>query len=787
MFRLKNTILDESDLNKIQGSLGVPAQTTTTPPVNAGAPTPMMVSTPMGPSVSSAQTPAPQPRVGFWDVLKQVPSAGVTVGRDIIGGVMKPFAKAAATMKAINYGTRGVAEYGVRRLFGDKRGAQEALDKNMAEANRGINLPIVGNVKPLATGPKGMVEAVTTGAEIGTTLLPQALLEKSLGRVAITKAGIKVLPEVLSVTEKRIVETAGKEQLTHYRSTLQKIMDAVTGAKEIRGEQEALHSIELEKRVAAGEIAAAGKTGTEAELARSAALGGKYPKPGYEPLISSGKVTAQDFETVNTIIQDSPMLLPLQKKNASEGLRALFGLNPDGSMMTAAGVPEPYDLAQLERVLGEDFVKAILRKRPLVTKIRDAIWDTLQGLKTFVSSGDLSASFRQLLPTVGTKEYWKNFPNQFKYWVSERSFLERQNALFSDPEVQLFVKHGLQVQGLGKTAMNRPEVFHGTWPEKIPLIGTFIVKPSERAFTGFMNDVAVDLARTNARALEAAGIEGSEKIYGIKRGIDLINDLTGHAKNIFSKSKSGKSFSHFFFWSPSLASSRIRILARTFYEPMKAAFDVFVPGKYVAADTVVRKRALKTFLGFASLATTVLGLGKLTGAKIETDPTNTDFMKLRYGNKVFDQWGGMQQYIVFLSRLFSGFSTSPTSGARTYYGEGYRPETRLDLAIRFAGSKASPLAGFIVDWLRGRNYEGESAMSLNEVKNKFIPLVYQDMWDLMQDSGFLRGLGLSIPSIFGIGSQVIPQLSEPERLKLQNKSERQHLKEQQKKKFDAFK
>ena len=144
-------------------------------------------------------------------------------------------------------------------------------------------------------------------------------------------------------------------------------------------------------------------------------------------------------------------------------------------------------------------------------------------------------------------------------------------------------------------------------------------------------------------------------------------------------------------------------------------------------------------------------LSKLAGADVSTDPFNADFGKVKIKGKTrYDVWGGFQQYFVLYSRLWSGRTTSSTTGKESKFGVGFMPRTRATAIQEFLENKFAPVASLVSHIIKGKNAAGGAVDIPAEVIDRFVPMVIQDAVDLYREYG-LVGLPMAIPGVFGIG------------------------------------
>lgn len=176
------------------------------------------------------------------------------------------------------------------------------------------------------------------------------------------------------------------------------------------------------------------------------------------------------------------------------------------------------------------------------------------------------------------------------------------------------------------------------------------------------------------------------------------------------------------------------------------------PDYYIRLDPFTRKQAMGDLVKFVGTGLSVLTLAKMNGAEVGGDPRSADFGKIKIGNTRFDIWGGFQQYARAIGQLLTGQQISTTSNKLMTLGEGYKATTRKDIAQRFGESKLAPVPQFINQMMQGTTAIGGKFEPGKEVINRFIPLVWQDLSEAVQEHG-AAGVLTGIPSTFGVGTQ----------------------------------
>jgi len=196
------------------------------------------------------------------------------------------------------------------------------------------------------------------------------------------------------------------------------------------------------------------------------------------------------------------------------------------------------------------------------------------------------------------------------------------------------------------------------------------------------------------------------------------------------------------------------ILNATLFSPRLVAsrLNLLDPTYYLTLPKHVRKEAIKDLIAFAGTGVTTLGLLKASGHEVGADWRSADFGKVKVGNTRYDLFGGFLQPTVAAARLITGQMVSSTTGREFQLGEGYKPTTRADIAMRFLASKQSPLARFATGLLQGTTGAGEKFEIAPELVSMFIPMVMQDLYEVTQEHGPTRWW-MGLPTVVGIGVQ----------------------------------
>ena len=510
-----------------------------------------------------------------------------------------------------------------------------------------------------------------------------------------------------------------------------KIINALSGAESIRGKQEALYSKERSIRIA--RVAGVGETvpGEAGYHAQLGQLKGELPKVQFEGV--RNKLSQPDIDNLFNQVE-SAQLSPFEKVTAKTGLAKLLG----GEGGT---VPTEGELGLLNQVFPPEFVQTVLDKRPLMQKLFEGGENVLNLPRAMMATADLSAPLRQGVFLIGRPKTWiPAFRDMFKYFGSEKAYQGLQDDIQSRPTYETMREAGLSITDTGKLLNNREEMFMSNLSEKIPVFGK-LARASNRAYSGFLNKLRAD---TFDDLLKAAQEKGATNLNeaGDFSNPEVVSNI---AKFVNAATGRGDL--------PSFLQKSAPLLNATFFSPrlMASRLTLLNPATYVQYDSFTRGEALKSLFTFAGTAMTILGLSKLGGAEVGTDPRSADFAKIKVGNTRYDVLGGFQQYMVAGYRLLSGEMVSSTTGREFALKGGFGGTTRADILARFFQSKENPIASFITDLLQGETAVGEPVRLGPEIIDRFIPMVWQDMFELAQDKNSPLAALQAIPGLFGVG------------------------------------
>jgi len=368
------------------------------------------------------------------------------------------------------------------------------------------------------------------------------------------------------------------------------------------------------------------------------------------------------------------------------------------------------------------------------------VYDLSRGVMSVDPPFITSAAFRQAMPWVGTKNWfkaWKAAAQSFgdKAWYDARMAKLKENPLFKSridangKEVKSFADEiGIRMTDLQDAASARQEGIRTQLAEKIPGFGRYIAA-SNRAFSGFLNDLRFNQLEAFVQDGKAMAVAHKDPMLDLTKNIPLakefaqfLNDTTGAGtlktgigKYQYSAEMHAKGLADVFF-SPRLMASRIRMLN---------------PSTYVMAHPLVRKQYTYAMLRTIGAWWGIAQLGQMVGGTVVTDPTNADFGKIKIGDTRLDPGAGFQQFLVLGSRLAEGEYTSSITGKTKPYGEGYNPQTRVSAVGDFLASKIHPTAKLFYDI--GAANERQPVYLGDRIMQMYVPMMTANIVQLANE------------------------------------------------------
>lgn len=424
-----------------------------------------------------------------------------------------------------------------------------------------------------------------------------------------------------------------------------------------------------------------------------------------------------------------------------------------------------------------------LKERKWYQKLLAGLPEAWNAPKALLATFDLSAPFRQgILPLVSLvftkpKVAFKMFKNMHGFAFGKESKYDEYIArVKSSPEYLMMKESGLDITEQNAAISAREESIASNWAKRIPIYGQTakvkikgrniklpgvdVVGRSERAYSGFLNQLRVEMFLTGAAKLQEMGYNMANDKQVFKDLAHHINNSTGRGKantKGFVGEKFGQPINSFaqlmspLFFSPKLIISRINTLANPIY--------------YARLSKPVQKMAVKqiatfyTFMGIAVLLAKMMDDDDDESYSVEIDPRSSDFAKIKLDNTTIDFTGGYAQYARFLTQMVTG-QKKMRDGSIYDLGSEYNKPTKGSVLGNFLVNKMSPFANYLtnkMNLIEGSKLEEEFNKE-KSLLNFAVPIWINDISDLHEKHGALGAAGLSVLSIYGSGVNVEKQI-----------------------------
>lgn len=362
-------------------------------------------------------------------------------------------------------------------------------------------------------------------------------------------------------------------------------------------------------------------------------------------------------------------------------------------------------------------------------------------LRTIWSSFDYSMPLRQgLIPTAAElvsnpKKAIGRGSDMVKASANPKFFERSVYDLKNSEEGKLMEACNVAISDPNNFS-SKEEVFQSRYVEKIPIIGEYGIKGSERAAAFWLNSQRADLFMRGVKLMEDQGMTFKNSKEAYQNWGSIVNTLTGKGE-LIGNLKNASGFLSTLFFSPKLMASRLAIFNPMFHKKVPAP---------------IRKMFYADIAKFVGLGISILGLAKLFGADTESDPRHSDFGKIKVGDTRWDMWGGFQQYIRLFSQLITMSKKSAGGKVVSLWEKNKEGERPLkDVAFTFLRSKSSPLLSTAVDIASGENIVGQEVTTKTELM-KLLPIIGRDMASAIADEGVV-GVAKNLPALLGVGVQ----------------------------------
>lgn len=371
--------------------------------------------------------------------------------------------------------------------------------------------------------------------------------------------------------------------------------------------------------------------------------------------------------------------------------------------------------------------------------------------KTLKSIGDISAMFRQggyyalSHPVAGLAKPTQAMLRSF----TDLGWRNVEAEIKADPAFTQLRDAGVEFTGVDKAdphLTRREEGFlGGEYLDYIP-VAKQVKDFSERTFVSFLDAQRLHVGKTILAGMTEAQRANPAEVKAVAR---LVNIATGRG----SLGRRGNQLApalNIAMFSPRLLASRVQLL-NNMINPVTIAR--MPPG--------ARKAMIADNVKFLAATGAILGLAKAAGATVSLDPDDAEFLKIRFGDTVYDNLTGLQQplrYIVNMGRAASPVRSRPLQAGSDFYAG----RSMSEMTKQFARSKANPALAPVIDFIAGEDFEGRKFSAKREAVDLITPLPAKDVYEGLKEGGIIGG-AKATPTFVGIGVGSYPPAPEKPR------------------------
>ena len=625
----------------------------------------------------------------------------------------------------------------------------------------------------------------------------------------VNSPGISVTPPTGPTTGVKVgdippVKTADIQPIN--TSPARALAEALKQAPRLLPQQKSMYAKEAGERLRRAEEAGGPIGGEKGFEAAYAQMKGKMKKVDFDmPDIGAG-----NRESLFQMIWDDPYL--------TQGERFSVAGRPETTAHSSSGLvgmldygkfPAKHEIELMNRVFGSEVGDALIGK--LSTPEQLMFWATNVANipRTMMASFDLSAPLRQGVWFIGRpKQFGRALGAMFKSLKSEEGYNATVQAMAKKPTFKLGRERGLALTEINSALNKTEESFIGSgmlermgeaakkrWPDIRGKALNLIpegVKASQRAYTGFLNKLRADTFDSMINTQKELGLytdkqSGLTDIFAFNEKLSsdtarYVNIASGRG-NLKGIAKDHAALTNALFFSPRLMSARFALFdPRTYFDfariPRKLLGGKKYPGtgmEIIGKESIpkvskeVRLEAWRDFASFTAFYTTSVSLAKFVlGKDIGADPRSTDFSKILWGNTSIDLSGGIgaysrtgfilaQQFLEKVGLTGESYVVSSTSGEKTKMGGGYNEVSFGKAFTRFFTQKENPIVSFFTMLGDQRGSDGKPINMGKELKERILPMMGQDLWDVYKDDPSALKLAIvGALTMFGAGAQTYP-------------------------------
>lgn len=394
---------------------------------------------------------------------------------------------------------------------------------------------------------------------------------------------------------------------------------------------------------------------------------------------------------------------------------------------------------ELEEKIRAERFKDEYDKKPKWVKNLDKIGQVLGVRRLMQTAFDLSVSFRQgatLFSPRNIKIWAKSFKNEINSITPER-FKKLMYEIRHSESYHEMVEDGVVFNDLGTV---NEDYLNANFMQNIPGIGQGL-RASQRAADGFLNTARYELYQKFRKNLERQGLTRQSDPKAYKEMASWVMAMTGRGNMIKAlENPNAQQILGNTFYGARLMASRFQLLNLPSY---------LLPSAGVGTKFKSKEMARESLKDMASWAGTVMAVGAALaatpGASISLNPDDSDFLQVRYGDKVYDISGGTAAYIRTFLRITQALIARTT---RPKYIGKKKVEKASESTLKFFRNKLAPNTSYATDAIfggsSGREFDPYAIL-------KWYPMYGDDLIEGLEDEGVVSLATIFLPNMIGLG------------------------------------
>jgi len=297
--------------------------------------------------------------------------------------------------------------------------------------------------------------------------------------------------------------------------------------------------------------------------------------------------------------------------------------------------------------------------------------------------------------------YWRNFFRQFPLWLRPKYHARIIYDLIHDPEFQTWKDAGASID---------PREEYTDYGMYAKWMGKFAAG-GKRGFDA-LNLVRLEMNKKDWERAPDEIKNNPEQAEAARKYIAATNNkATGALPQGYSAGRqlARNPYMDWLFFAPKLYATRF---SRVLFDPVRT---IKTFGDWKSATPAEKYIALKRLRNAAEFSATYIGallvnqaLLQQTGSKQQvnfTDPSKTDWLKFKIGNKVIMADGGLLDPIRLIGRVVYGDLIKPRT-EREAYLKGNRYQQAMKDLTEYVRGKFNPTLGIITDISTGTDFQG---------------------------------------------------------------------------------